>query len=314
MKRILTIDGGGAKGIFPASFLATIEDCINDKISNYFDLIAGTSTGGIIALGLGLGFSAKEILEFYEKLVPTIFKGNRFLRTIRWLGCSKYSQKPLKQSLESKFGDKKLGESTKRLIIPSMNLENGEVHLYKTSHHPRFERDFKEKVTRIALATAAAPTYFPTARSQAGTPLIDGGMWANDPTGLAVVEAIGVLGWLREDLRILSLGCTTEPLDIKRGRQKALGAGYWGVRIADVFMKAQSFGTQGTAKILVGEENIVRINPMLPKGRFAMDGTIETDSLKGLGNYEARKAISMLRKKQFFGQKAESFTPYHQLQ
>ena len=65
MKRILTIDGGGIKGVFPASFLATIEDTIEDNNENYFDLIVGTSTGGIIALGLGL--SAKEILTFYEE-------------------------------------------------------------------------------------------------------------------------------------------------------------------------------------------------------------------------------------------------------
>ena len=81
MKRILAIDGGGIKGVFPASFLATVEDTINDNIANYFDLIVGTSTGGIIALGLGLGLSAKDILEFYEKSAPHIFGGNCFCDT-----------------------------------------------------------------------------------------------------------------------------------------------------------------------------------------------------------------------------------------
>ena len=68
-KRMLAIDGGGIKGVFPASLLATVEDTINDKIANYFDLIVGTSTGGIIALGLGLGLSAQEILAFLRAIV-----------------------------------------------------------------------------------------------------------------------------------------------------------------------------------------------------------------------------------------------------
>ena len=69
-RRILALDGGGIKGMFSASFLATVEDSIEDSIANYFDLIVGTSTGGIIALGLGLGLSAKEILRFYEESGP----------------------------------------------------------------------------------------------------------------------------------------------------------------------------------------------------------------------------------------------------
>ena len=74
MNRILTIDGGGIKGVFPAAFLATVEDAIECNVADYFDLIVGTSTGGIIALGLGLGLSAKELLAFYEEHGPTIFK------------------------------------------------------------------------------------------------------------------------------------------------------------------------------------------------------------------------------------------------
>jgi len=75
VRKILSIDGGGIKGVFPASFLTTIEDSIGDRVSNYFDLIVGTSTGGIIALGLGLGLPAKDILSFYEEKGSAIFKG-----------------------------------------------------------------------------------------------------------------------------------------------------------------------------------------------------------------------------------------------
>lgn len=77
MRRILSIDGGGIKGVFPAAFLATIEQSVGGNIADYFDLIVGTSTGGIIALGLGMGLTAGEILRFYETHGPSIFGGNR---------------------------------------------------------------------------------------------------------------------------------------------------------------------------------------------------------------------------------------------
>ena len=86
MKRILTIDGGGIKGVCPASFLATVDNSIEGNIADYFDLIVGTSTGGIIALGLGLGLSAKEILTFYEEFGPVIFGGTNGNRWFRWPG------------------------------------------------------------------------------------------------------------------------------------------------------------------------------------------------------------------------------------
>src|SRR5437867_798455 len=129
MKRILSIDGGGIKGVLPAAFLAAIEETIGRPIAEYFDLIAGTSTGGIIALGLGLGMSAGDIMHFYEELGPTVFGGNRLWRTVRRAGLSAYTSAPLRVALEAKFGDRRLGESLNRLVIPSVNLETGEVYI-----------------------------------------------------------------------------------------------------------------------------------------------------------------------------------------
>ena len=310
-KRILTIDGGGINGVCPASFLATVEDSIKDNVANYFDLIVGTSTGGIIALGLGLGLSAKEILAFYEESGPLIFGGNRLLRWLRWFGISKYSKAPLKEALVACFGEQKLGDSKKRLVIPSLNLENGKVYIYKTAHHPRLERDHKEKAVDVALATAAAPTYFPTHRSAAGTPLIDGGLWANNPVGVSVVEAITVLDWPRDSLKVLSLGCTTEPLNVNWGRRSSLGRLYWAFKLVDVFMHGQSNGSLGTAKLLAGHDNVIRINPIVPRRRFNLDRTKEISSLKGLGHSEARDALPKLREI-FLGRPAEPFNPLNQ--
>lgn len=310
MKRILAIDGGGIKGVFPAAFLATVEDTIERNVADYFDLIVGTSTGGIIALGLGLGLSAKELLAFYEEHGPIIFKGNRGLRWLRWLGTSKYNKTPLENALKSCFGDKRLGDSKKRLVIPSLNLESGEVYIYKTAHNPQLERDYKEKAVEVALKTAAAPTYFPTHRSSAGTPLIDGGMWANNPVGMAVVEAITMLDWPGDSLKVLSLGCTTEPLNVKWGRNASLGRLYWMSKFVDVFMHAQSHASLGTAKLLVGSRNIKRINPVVASGKFSLDKASAIPSLKGYGESEARKALPELREV-FLGDYTEQFVPFH---
>ena len=305
-RQILVIDGGGIKGAVSASFLATVEDAIKDNVANYFDLIVGTSTGGIIALGLGLGLSAKEILAFYEEFGPHIFGGTRRLGWFR----SKYNSAPLKEALDTCFQKKKLGDSKKRLVIPSLNLENGEVYIYKTAHHPRLERDYKEKAVNVALATTAAPTYFPTHRSAAGTPLIDGGLWANNPVGVAVVEAITVLDWPRDSLKVLSLGCT-EPLNVNWGRRIPLGKSYWVFKLLDVFMHAQSHGSLGTAKLLAGHDNIIRIAPSVSHGKFSLDRTKEINSLKGLGDSEARNAMPKLREV-FFTNPAEPFNAFHQ--
>jgi patatin-like phospholipase/acyl hydrolase len=312
MKRILSIDGGGIKGIMPAAFLATVEETVGRPIIDYFDLIAGTSTGGIIALGLGLGMPAADIVRFYEELGPTVFGGSRLWRFLRRTGVSAYTSAPLRAALEANFGDRRLGESRSRLVIPSVNLETGEVYIYKTAHHPRFDRDFRERAVDVALATAAAPTYFPTHRSAAGVPLIDGGMWANNPTGLAVVEATGVLEWDRTSLQILSLGCTETPVDARAGTKRGLGWVYWGWKSVEVFMAAQSSASLGTAKILAGHENVLRICPATGRGRFGLDNVSEIPSLKGLGYSEARKALPRLREI-FLTAPSEPFKPYRQL-
>jgi len=309
MKRILSIDGGGIKGVVPAAFLAQLEEALGESITHYFDLIAGTSTGGIIALGLGLGLSAADILHFYEHLGPAIFAGNRLARCLRRVGFAKYHAQPLRRALEATFGEKTLGESRTRLVIPSLNLETGEVHLYKTAHHPRFEVDYKERAVDVALATSAAPTYFPTYRSAKGIPFIDGGMWANNPTGLAVVEAIGVLGWSRDEIYVLSLGCVTEPLHGGLARSLPLGMGYWALKVTDVFMTAQSFSSLGTASVLIGHEHVLRISPTIGRGQFSLDSVKEIDSLRGLGSSEARKALPRIREL-FCQARVEPFVPF----
>lgn len=312
VRKILSIDGGGIKGVFPASFLATVEDTVGRNVGDFFDLIVGTSTGGVIALGLGMGMSAREILQFYEELGPAVFHGNRLGRLFRSLVRARYDQGPLREALTKTFGDRQLGESKTRLVIPSLHLETGEVYIHKTSHVPHLQRDYKERVVDVALATAAAPTYFPPQRSASGIPLVDGGMWANNPVGMAAVEAVGYLCWPRDEIHILSLGCTTAPFKVGRLQRQAPGLINWGLRVAEVFMAGQASASLGTAQILVGHDHVKRFSPPVPSGRFGMDDTSSIRALKGLGASEARKALREIRSP-FFSEAAEPFEPYHRL-
>lgn len=316
MKRILAIDGGGIKGVFPAAFLASLEDTLGIRVVDHFDLIAGTSTGGIIALGLGLGFSAQEILSFYTEYGPRIFPADGWRQGFRgkmrrWF-ASKHDSNTLRRALDNTFGGRQLGESSTRLLIPTLNIETGEAYIYKTAHHERFIYDFRQTAVEVALATSAAPTFLSTHRSAGGTPFIDGGLYANNPTGFAVVEAIGVLNWPREEIFVLSLSCTSAPLTNKQLRQPKRGAVHWVASLADVFMAAQSHASMGTAHMLIGHDHVDRICPIMEPGRFDMDNAGEIDALAGLGRAEARKACPAL-KQRYFSEQTDNFNPCHHL-
>jgi len=307
-RRILALDGGGIKGIFAASFLATLEDQIDNPIGSYFDLVSGTSTGGIIALALGLGLSARDVLQMYSDLGDAVFHGDGIRSRLRHLIRRKYNSLPLQNALEKVFEDHVLGDSSLRLVIPAFNLQNGTVHVYKTRHHPRFRMDHKEKVVTVALATSAAPTYFPPHRSPSGIVLADGGMWANNPVAVAAVEAIGVLGWERNSLKILSIGCTREAVDVSGGSSFWSGKFYWASRVADLFLAGQSSGALGMADWLVGRDNLHRINETVAPGLFSLDSVQQIDDLQGLGAYSARFHAPRLTPI-FLSVPAEPFSP-----
>ena len=307
MKRILSIDGGGIKGVFPAAFLATLEEDLPCAIGQYFDLIVGTSTGGIIALGLGAGFSAGELLGFYEKYGPEIFQRQGCLARIGHYFRGKHRAEPLREALESRFRQLRIGDSKTRLVIPAQNLETGHVNVFKTAHHPRFTMDYKKSMVEAAMATSAAPTYFPVHMTSNGTAGIDGGLWANNPAGIAAVEAVGVLGWKPDEIRCLSLSCTVAPPTTNAAHKWHQGKLYWAQKLMEVVGAGQSSGAMGTARLLLGRDNVIRIAPVVAPGVFELDGIGAIGRLKGLGNAEAREAKPRLA--QFFESPAEVFVP-----
>jgi patatin-like phospholipase/acyl hydrolase len=172
--QILSLDGGGIKGLFSAAVLSAIEDDLNVNVVDHFDLITGTSTGGIIALGLSLGMRPREIVEFYLSKGSLIFPTGFRVKWRHWL-WNKFSQNPLRAALEECFKDKRIADCTKRVVIPSYNIGEDDVYIFRTPHAERLRRDWKVPLWKVALATSAAPTFFPCSRHVDSLRLIDGG-------------------------------------------------------------------------------------------------------------------------------------------
>jgi patatin-like phospholipase/acyl hydrolase len=319
--RILSIDGGGIRGVFPAAFLAKLEEHLDAPLSSYFDLIAGTSTGGIIAIGLGLGLSAKDILKLYEEEGPAIFDqhhgaiGN-FLRQrlrggVHWIG-PKYSSQPLHDALAGILGERRLGESRTRLVVPAWHPMLEHVYIYKTAHHLRLETDYRARALDVAMATAAAPTFLKPHMTADAIELVDGGVWANNPIGVATIEAVGMLNWPAARLKILSIGTINDVKPSPRWTGKLPMAS----SLARLFMAGQSHSALGTAKILTGDGHdhraIWRVDQTAPAGRYTIDGAARIAEMKNRGFVEAREQLPELRR-QFFDRKTEHFVPFHSL-
>ena len=313
MYKILAIDGGGVKGIYPAAFLSYLEESLSGrKISEYFDLIVGTSTGGIIALCLGLGMSAKEVLKLYEELGPVVFPpSNGFVKFCHNIIKPKWDEGPLNDILEKYFQDKILGDSITRLVIPSYNHTQKKVHVFKTAHHERFKNDWKTMAVEVARATSAAPTYFPAYYSSQGLPLFDGGLWANNPIEVAVIEGIKILNWNPDNIFVLSLGCSSAAYDLPFWAKfcpNSLSA--LALKIPDMYSEAQSAAVNGMAFLLLNrrDDAILRFNPEVPNGKFSLDDSNCMLELKGMASADARFAQPKIEKI-FFKNKAELFTP-----
>lgn len=319
-RRLLCIDGGGIRGTFPAAFLANLEEDLDQPIGRYFDLISGTSTGGIIAIGLALGMSAADILKLYEEKGPSIFAQTRgglagwLARRFRWgrwmFWGPKYCAEPLRGALHGVLGDRRLGEAQTRLVIPAWHPQTQRVYIFKTAHHPRLKTDYKELAIDAAMGTAAAPSYFAQHVTANDVGLVDGGLWANNPTGIAVVEAVATLGWSASDLKVLSIGCLE---DIKVVRE-AYGAARLAPQLASLFMAGQSHGSLGIAQILTGDPHerraIYRVSQPVPDGFYTLDDTRRIRDLKDRAFAEARIQRPILQP-EFFGEPAEEFTPLY---
>lgn len=283
-------------GAFAAGALAEMERHSGNPIVKSFDLIAGTSTGGIIAIGLALGIPAAEIRDFYIKNGRNIFSNiglvRNLLATLRHIIAPKHSaenlEKLLAEILSKSEGEPLLlGESQTRLVIPAYDGISGRIYVFKTDHHPDFVHDASIPAYKVAVATSSAPTYFRAMRlDEHRTSYVDGGVWANCPALVAVVEAISFLGQEVSSIDVLNVGTTQEPFNVARKfRAGIIG---WNKGLINMFMSAQGESSRAMAQLLT-QGRFLNVNYKAKNGEFSLDDASRVEDLVGLGRAEAAK-------------------------
>jgi predicted acylesterase/phospholipase RssA len=265
--RILALDGGGLRGTFTAAVLAKWDDMIKsgggNQLVKHFDLIAGTSTGSILAIGLGLGLSPAEMLLFYQKQGPKIFPKNRKLR--HWLK-SKHESQTLRATLQSVFGDRKLTrDSCCRLVLPTVRAVHGEAEAIVTAHSRDRTAFASISAVDAALASSAAPTYFDEAivdNAISVETYLDGGIWANNPVLPAIAEAVRHLNIPINRIDVLSVGTMGNEIDFTESFSK--GKAGWAPTSADLFFSAQEHAAAELADSFLSPARHLRVNQKTP--------------------------------------------------
>jgi uncharacterized protein len=302
LTRILSIDGGGIRGIIPGQILVALEDKLkkldnnpDGKIGDYFDLVAGTSTGGILTCiylcpseedAKRPRFNAKEAVDLYLERGDEIFDIS-FWQKVRSGGGitdEKYDESELEEALNDYMGDLMIKELIKPSLISSYDIKNRKAHFFK-SHRARTDKHYNFLVREAARATSAAPTYFEVAKvkSEANItyPLIDGGVFVNNPALCAYAEArTQKFDRFRNkpkaaDMVILSLGTGNVGKPYYYKNAKNWGVIEWIVPIIDIMMSGVAETVHYQLNQIydaVGKpDQYLRISPELGHANSAMD-------------------------------------------
>lgn len=264
--RILSLSGGGYLGLYTAAVLTALEEMSGEPLYKRFDLIAGTSVGGIIALGLANQVKASEIMDAFKKHGDKIFSDQpppqtsvgKKLELLKNATAAKYSNVTLMRLIKDVMGQHTLIKDLKqRIIVPAVNLTKGKPQVFKTPHHRTFVRDLNLNLVDVALATSAAPTYFPL-HQIGGELFADGGLYANSPDDLAIHEAEHFLGQRREDIYLLSIGTTTSHFSFSNSIGTDLGWMGWmnNQRLTSVMIGVQQSNTDYVVRHKLGDRYI----------------------------------------------------------
>ena len=269
MYRILSFDGGGIRGLVTLAILKRLETQIPNLIKNA-DLLTGTSTGGIIALGLAAGKSVDEMIALYQDHGKDIFDDSWWddIRDIGGIAGADYDQKNLEKYLKGLFGTKTLKDLKQRVVIPTFNLDDENPDPAKRTWNPKFFHNFpgtdtdgSESVVEVALNTSAAPTYFPSH----GT-YIDGGVVANNPSLAAVAQTQDARNKERapllRNIHLLSLGTGTN-LSYVKGKNLDWGLAQWAKPLISLLLDA-SMGIADFQCRQILKDTYRRIAPIFP--------------------------------------------------
>jgi len=330
MKKILSIDGGGIRGIIPAQLLKWLEDILQRKLKSrglpydharivdYFDFVAGTSTGGILSCiymcpqssGSSVSrYSAEQAVNFYIEFGRTVFdkKDIQRIPILRDFWDEIYTHRKFEHLLDKFFQDIRLSELLRPCLITSYDVENRAAFFF-TQHDAVQNDNYDFYVKDICRATSAAPTYFEAAQipnlKKSKFTLIDGGVFANDPTLCAYSEVRGSKDSPKaESMYVLSLGTGTTKTPYRYKDVKDYGKLKWIRPIIDILMSSSSETTKYHMNRIFSSENCadnyVRIEPQsLGLANPEMDDASKEniEYLVRIGDDTARKNIQLLEK------------------
>lgn len=311
--KILSIDGGGIRGVIPALILQEIEKRSGEPIGKLFDLIAGTSTGGLIALGLALDnghgspkYTASDLVDLYMNRGDEIFDRDVWQR-IRSLGNiadEKYPNENLQKIVKEYFGEKTLKDTICDVIIPAYETERRMPWFFKSLHAKNPSKEgYDFLLSDVALSTSAAPTYFQPHKIELNDndylSMIDGGVYANNPSMCALIDAKAYFQPKDSDITMLSLGTgqTTRSLDYDK--IKDWGLLKWAQPVLDCVFDGVSDTIQYQVHRLLPEGNSFRLQTELNNSNDDMDDTsahnlrkLRLDAEKII--YENSKAIDQV--------------------
>lgn len=282
MKRVLSIDGGGIRGIVPCRVLMEFEKLSGCRIATLFDLLAGTSTGGILACGLTIPgtsgmpeYTAEEMLALYLKWGGTIFKRPWYATAFDRFGLfdHKYPDTGLAKALTQYFGTVKLSHALTEIIVTAYDIERNQPVLFK-SRKARVDPTEDIPMFDAAMSTAAAPTYFPPHNQY-----VDGGVFAADPGMCAYAEARA--NWPGEEILLVSLGTGFRAEKWSREDAHGWGVAAWAKPLIDILLDGNMLNVDYQLKTLLPAGNYFRIQGELPKDvEPGMDGATDENMQK----------------------------------
>jgi patatin-like phospholipase/acyl hydrolase len=323
--QILSLSGGGFLGLYTAAILAKIEEASGKPIADSFDLIAGTSIGGIIALGLASRKPAADILDAFKENGDKIFSQrpapqnwfNKKFDLTRSAKSAKYSSAKLSEVIADIVGSEaRIADLKQRVIIPAVNLTKGRPQVFKTPHHETFIRDLKLPVVDVAMATSAAPTFFPLHKI-GGELFADGGLYANAPDQLALHEAEYFLKQKKEEIFLLSIGTTTAHFSFSNSVGRNMGWLGWmdDQRLPSVMIAAQQINSHSVMKHQLGEhysridqvqsreqERYLALDVATPEAISDLEGLAEASVREHLGSDYLRARLEHEAPMQDFSQ------------
>lgn len=265
--KILSIDGGGIRGIIPLFYLVQLEEKMGKQCYEVFDVLAGTSTGGMIALALSIGVPAKDILDLYVRRGSEIFVKNKGI-----VG-PKYSSSARRKIFQEFFGERKLSDAKVPVLVTAFEIERNRA-MRLCSHYPDtllLQKEYDMLMSDAALATSAAPTYFEPHKvdaKEAGNDivlnLIDGGVFANNPVVKAMCYAMALYdeSFKTGVPHILSLGTGYQDYHISARRARCMSRLGWALKLFPILLNSPSGSSDDDMDLLLGS-NYDRITTFL---------------------------------------------------